>query len=114
MSIKKKLQDIKKKKGSIESLVAKEAIDYWDIEGFFRDLAQSGCESGMVTSLIYYTDTHKFYDKYYDEIELIRINYEDETGIKIKIGNKDLKNQYAWFAFEKVALDMASELGIEI
>lgn len=43
-----------------------------DIKSFFSDLMSNGCESGMINNLIYYTDTHKFYDKYYDEIEKIR------------------------------------------
>jgi hypothetical protein len=32
----------------------------------------------MVNSMIYYEDTHKFYDKHYDEIEEIRSKLKDE------------------------------------
>jgi hypothetical protein len=37
----------------------------------------------MVTKLIYYKDTHEFYEKYYDEIEEIRQEYL-ENGLLTK------------------------------
>ena len=37
-------------------------------EGFFDDLFRCGCQSGFISSLIYYADTHAFYDKHYYEI----------------------------------------------
>ncbi len=44
----------------------------------------------MIGSLIYYKDTHSFYDKYYTEIEDIRWELEAE-GIEINITDQKLR-----------------------
>lgn len=82
-----------------------------EIKSFFSDLSENGCVSGMINHLIYYFDTHKFYDKYYEEIETLRLNWEDDTGEPVQI-KEDLKNYLAWFGFEQTAYQIASELGI--
>ena len=101
----------KSKPSSLRSEVATEALEYHNIQAFFADLAANGCISGMITKLIYYSDSHKFYDTYYSEIEQLRENYQTETGL-ILIPKGDLKNWYAWFAFEQTAYTMAKELGL--
>ena len=90
---------------SIKAAVAQEALERDDSQSFFDDLQQHGCISGTVTSLIYYTDTHAFYDKHYEEIEELRSEYEDSTGEPLQIKG-DLKNYLAWFAFEQVAYQL--------
>ena len=95
---------------SIKAEVAEEALEHEDPQTFFKDLLQHGCISGMVTKLIYYKDTHDFYDKHYTEIEELREEYEESTGECLPIKN-DLKNFLAWFAFEQVAYRLVS--GIE-
>ncbi len=85
-----------------------------EIEGFFKDLQHGGCQSGFIGSLIYYSDTHKFYDKYYHEIEELRIEMEDNTGETINIGSDDYKNKMAWFAFEETAYNLINQIGLEI
>mgnify|MGYP005993013917 CR=1 FL=1 len=65
-SITEKLKEIiKNNPNTIKSCVAQEALEhsYDDIKNFFSDLQQHGCVSGMISSLIYYVDTHKFYEK---------------------------------------------------
>jgi len=65
---------------TIRAEVALEALGYDDNPiTFFSDLLQHGCFSGVVGRLIYYTDTHKFYDKHYAEIEALRFDYEQQT-----------------------------------
>ena len=49
--------------------------DYNNIEDIFNDLFTGGCESGIVTNLIYYDDTLNFYNKHKYEIEI----FIDET-----------------------------------
>lgn len=44
--------------------------DYNNIEDIFNDLFTGGCESGIVTNLIYYDDTLNFYNKHKYEIEI--------------------------------------------
>ncbi len=65
----------------------------------------------MVGSLIYYADTHKFFDAHYNEIEELRQEYETLVGQPLHI-NGDLKNFMAWFAFEEIAWQIVNELNI--
>lgn len=44
--------------------------DYNNIKDIFNDLFTGGCESGIVTELIYYEDTLNFYNKHKYEIEI--------------------------------------------
>ena len=44
--------------------------DYNNIEDIFNDLFTGGCQSGIVTGLIYYDDTLNFYNKHKYEIEI--------------------------------------------
>lgn len=82
-----------------------------DIKSFFKDITHYGCISGMIGHLIYYADTHKFYDKYYEEIEELREEYQDMSGMTLN-PQGDLKNWYAWFGFEQTACQIANELDI--
>jgi len=84
-----------------------------EIETFFSDLLNHGCQSGMISTLIYYSDTHKFYDEFYDEIEEIRDDLEESLGEVIKVKG-DLKNFYAWLGFEEMTGSIADELELEI
>ncbi len=92
---------------SIKAEVAREALNYDNPQVFFDDLLQHGCISGMVSQLIYYTDTHAFYDKHYEEIEELRTEYEESTGEALEIKN-NLKNYLAWFSFEQVAFQLVN------
>jgi len=67
---------------------------------FAKDVLQHGCQSGTVSELIYYKDTHKWYDEFYDEIEELREELENSLGEPLKV-NGDLKNWYAWLGFEE-------------
>ena len=113
-SLKSALQDIlESEPNSLKAAVASEALDCDDIKGFFLGLLQHGCVSGWVGSLCYYTDTHKFFDTHYDEIEELRQEYQDNIGEPLEIKD-NLKNFLAWFAFEETAYQMALELGLEV
>lgn len=105
---------IEEEPNSIRAEVAREALGYGseDIVNFFSDLLQYGCQSGMVSGLIYYCDTHAFFDRYYDEIEDIRYELEESLGEPLK-PNGDLKNGYAWLGFEETARLLTDELEIE-
>jgi hypothetical protein len=84
MNIKEQLQDLANiHSDSITKEVAQEALEYDNPNEFFQELQQYGCISGMVTKLIYYKDTHEFYEKYYDEIEELRQEYL-ENGLLTK------------------------------
>ena len=63
----------------------RDEIEYYVEEGytlkdFIEDLSEHGCISGMVTSLIYYDDTVKFYDKHQIEIDNMLTELCNDTG----------------------------------
>lgn len=97
-----------------ESLRTKVAADALDRsvrpEDYFTDLLENGCISGMVSDLIYYTDTRKFFDQNYEEIETLREEYRAATGESImQYCDGDLKNFLAWFGYEKTARNIWEE-----
>ncbi len=83
-----------------------------DMLPFFHDLFNHGCVSGMVSELIYYYQTAAFFDEYYDEIEELRLEYEDLNGSPLPIRG-DLKNFFAWYSFEEMAYRIYQELGLD-
>ncbi|MED4342848.1 hypothetical protein [Bacillus licheniformis] len=72
---------------------------------FAQDVLNHGCISGVVTEMIYYKDTHAWFDTYYDEIQELAEQYELETGEKLH-WNGDLKNWFAWFSFERITFEL--------
>lgn len=104
-------EDTIKKAVAIEILTDAQTDE--DVINFLKDLQKHGCQSGMVSSLIYYSQTHAFFDTHYDEIEDLRQDYKDSCGIDIQIKH-DLKNTLSWFAFEEVAYQLANDLEIEL
>ncbi len=101
---------LEENQGNITEEVIKEALDYDNPKLFFEDLLQHGCVSWMVGSLIYYKDTHDFYEKHYDEIEEIRDELT-EQGMEICLpSHNDLKNFFAWMSFEERAKNIYDEL----
>lgn len=110
---------VEKEPDSIRKYVAEEALHYHNDNSaqMFADLSCCGCQCGTIGSLIYYTDTHAFFDRFYDEIEEMREQYEDDMGEPLRIQG-DLKNWFAWFAwfaFEETAYRMAcDDLGLEL
>lgn len=100
---------------TLEAAVAEEALAYGadDILSFFQDLLQYGCISGMIGTLIYYHQTAKFFDDHYIEIENIRCDLEEALGEPLTVKG-DLKNFYAWLAFEETARKMIVAMDIEL
>lgn len=104
----------------VKSICESESENYDDgIRGFIKDLRQGGCISGLVGSLIYYSDTIEFYDKFENEIQELIDNYTQEFGYNNRLefisslngsenvyGNEQLKNLLAWFAFEETAFHL--------
>ncbi|KAA6475743.1 DUF7222 domain-containing protein [Bacillus swezeyi] len=67
---------------------------------FAADVLTYGCVSVCVPNLVYYADTHKWFDKFYHEIMELVKKFEEMTGEKLH-HTGDLKNWYAWFSFEE-------------
>jgi len=104
---------LQKNHGNITEAVINEALDYDNPKDFFEDLLQYGCQSWMVSSLIYYKDTYEFFDKHFQEIEDIRCQLESD-GIEVNIPQcSDLKNFYAWLSFEQRAYEIYNDLEMD-
>ena len=87
-----------------------------DYPGATNDLLEYGCQSGMVSGLVYYTDTIKFYKAHKKEIQAILRELCDETGSTPETLFRDQwekedffaeetpnQNLLAWFGFEETA-----------
>ena len=74
-----------------------------------EEIVTHGCQSGIVSALITYSDTENFFDNHSNEIfELV----EDmrQEGM-INMNNFELsKNNLAWFAFETIAQEIYQEI----
>ena len=125
-------EELKQLKGenNLKDEVINYIIDYHEddeeIINFIEDLSMHGCQSGMVSDLIYYNDTVEFYNKHKEEINNLLYNMLEYTGLSIKelFGNKwddkdpsvietTNKNLLAWFAFEETTRNIARELDID-
>lgn len=88
-----------------------------------EDLQRYGCVSGMITDLIYYDDTNKFYDNYKDDINELLSDLLDGSGLSIQeffgknfdnddplILNFSNKNLLACFGFEESSYRIYEEI----
>ena len=86
-----------------------DGLDNEEILSTVEEIVTYGCQSGIVSALITYSDTEKFFDRHLNEIfELV----EDmrQEGI-IDMNNFELyKNNLAWFAFETIAQEIYQEM----
>jgi hypothetical protein len=64
----------------------------------------------MVRSLTTHQQTHEFFDSHYQEIEQIRFELQDEGILECYQIEMDLKNFFAWLAFEHIANKIYQEL----
>lgn len=111
---------------SVKDIIIDEIINLDDseIERWFNDLFAYGCESVIVTSMIYYVDTLKFFNRHKEEINVLlsetlnQLGYECPSKIFEDKWNKtdplvmEITNQnlLAWFAFEETAGRMFDEI----
>ena len=86
-----------------------DGLENEEILSTVEEIVTYGCQSGIVSALITYSDTELFFDKHANEIfELV----EDmkQEGI-IDMNNFELsKNNLAWFAFETIAQEIYNEM----
>ena len=93
-----------------------------DLKYHMEDIAEFGCSGGNVMSLVYYSETERFFNCYRKEIlklfrEYIYYNtesvYEDSKGLYTKIYDTVIyedqkkftteeKNDLTWFAYEEI------------
>lgn len=98
----------------LEGMVNKEKT----LENVIIEIINYGCVSGIVSELIYYYQTEKFFNRHKDEInEMAHELSEDIYGNPYEIYNnmqyECSKNTMAWFGFEEMTMRIANDLGIE-
>ena len=95
-------------------------------QDYIKDVLEHGCQSGVVSSLIYYNDTADFYNKYSDDIYNLLYADMQELGYKTipemvasLNGAKDVgsdeqyKNLLAWYGYERTMQDIHDMLSVE-
>lgn len=79
-----------------------------EIDSYITNVINYGCESGIVTSLIYYKDTDEFFIKYHNEIFELLNDYKEAWDSYPQI---DLdSNTLAWWAYQTVIAGLDSDL----
>ena len=68
--------------------------DYDNMEDIFNDLFSGGCQSGLVTDLIYYDDTVAFYNKYEDQIKIFLDEYLEIEDVESWDGLQELSEMF--------------------
>ena len=81
-----------------------------EIRSFFTFLRTKGCVTGLVRDLIYYHETHAFYDHFFEDIKSFRNDMEALGVVFCPID--DHKNWYSWHVFEKVGHIVEFEIGL--
>lgn len=100
---------------SVCDYVINEWQDYEDKTDIFKDVLYHGCQSGVVSELIWYSQTTAFYKKYLEQInellyetmsgsglynpsELFGKRWDEEDPLATDVYNQNL---LAWFGFEE-------------
>jgi len=106
------LKDIKAEEGSIKALILEDA----DNEvSYIKDVAEQGCQDGGCSGLVYYNDTHNFYNQRAEEIDELVKTLNEEMGYDIaenmkRLGQTDIRNFLSWLAYEVNAQEIMREL----
>ena len=98
-----------------------------DYTSYLQEVCQHGCVSGIVSGLIYYTDTLAFYQKHQEEIndmlkEAISQIGDSPTDVFGDKWDKDdplamdtsNQNLLVWFAYEETARAILEDQGVEV
>lgn len=98
------ITQIAKANDGITSIVAQDVLDsvdnYGNYTGYLEDVMKGGCASGIVSSLIYYTDTHEFYNNHAEECESLMNEIVHATGVPFDFKGQDVRNALAWLGYE--------------
>jgi hypothetical protein len=108
----KKLEEmLESVESDIKRMVIYDALEHGEHGSinYLKDVVSHGCISGTVSGLVYYADTHKFFDTHYEEIMEAVDEYEESIGEKVR-WEGDLKNWFAWFGYEWFAREILDEL----
>ena len=113
-TLRSKLLEISTKSEGIKLFVINDLLEFDDdgeILDYIEDVLIHGCQSGVVTSLIYTNDTKNFVRNYLDEsLEIL-----DETIQEIgKPAFTIDSNSIAWLSYEETLKNLVMELDLDI
>jgi hypothetical protein len=118
-----------KLKKDVISILVKKAKDYKNnYKSLLKDILYNGLQSGIVSELIYFSDTLKWYKKHQDEIGQLLQDQMESFGVYSPAElfgrkwegfdpfakNTSNQNLLAWFSFEETAREIADRLGYEL
>lgn len=114
----------------VANIIAKQYTDsgYDSLKSLFEQILYNGLQSGIISELIYYSDTLAWFKKYNAEISTLLRNTMADLGVdspsdvfgknwdKSDPFASDTHNQnlLAWFSFEETARNLSYSLGYEV
>jgi hypothetical protein len=130
----KRLTQLVKNYNRLEKKVAsmlKEKVNrggYDSLRSVMKDVIYNGLQSGIISDLIYYSDTLKFFKTYkkeilsllreqmndmgvYDPSQLFGNNWDKDDAMAQDTQNQNL---LSWFSFEQITNQLANQLGYDI
>lgn len=113
-NIRNQLLEISKNETGLKLFVINDILEYdtnEEIKDYISDVLQYGCQSGIVTSLIYTSDTKNFVKTYLDECLEILDNVIQEIG---KPAFTIDSNSIAWLGYEETLKNLVMELDLDI
>ena len=111
----------------VATIIKRKASSYDYLNDCFLDISH-GLSSGIISELIYYTDTVAWYKKYKKEIMAMLIETMSQMGAKspeevfgrnwddydVFAEGTHNQNLLAWFSFEETSRELANQLGYDI
>ena len=98
-------------KNNVMEILIDMQYEGYELQDVITDVLNHGCASGIVSSLVYYSQTKEFFIEHMEEIFNLYNEYVQEFGEGL--GFEIDFNSLSWFAFEEVTRQIANEMGIE-
>lgn len=95
-------------KDNVIDIILNHIDDYENPITFLEEVLQYGCSSGMVSELIYFTETKCFFIKHMEEIFDIYNEVKDNLSPDFEVDSNNL----SWLAFEHVVNEIYNEVTI--
>lgn len=113
-TLKNQLMEISKREEGIRLFVINDLLDFdndEEIKAYISDVLTYGCQSGIVTSLVYNNDTQNFVKTYLEECLEILDEFIQQIGKPSFIIDN---NSIAWLSYEETLRDLVMELNLDI
>ena len=93
-------------KDNVIDIILNHIDDYENPITFLEEVLQYGCSSGIVSELIYYSDTKCFFIKHMEEIFDIYNQLKDNLSTDFEVN----ANNLSWLAFEYMVNEIYNEV----